>query len=172
MCVPFLSHFPSSDLTPTSPGFAENNFAIDSLQHIISLLNAMDTHGFTLLTSLNLSGRNSRMKDLWIFAGSSDDNNANNVLSLPPPTSFNLSRPINRRHSSFVSYYSLECNVVIYNNITLITHHPGPHASFFRQRTPNTRSRTYALPIGLRCSVQQWSQWSFSTRFLFISHRS
>ncbi|GJE86040.1 hypothetical protein PsYK624_021200 [Phanerochaete sordida] len=48
--------------------FQEDTFATDSLHHIIGLLGALDAHGFTLLTSLSLTGR-SRVKDLWIFTG-------------------------------------------------------------------------------------------------------
>lgn len=49
-------------------GFQEDTFASDSLRHILTLLSSLDTHAFTLLTSLSLSNR-SRVKDLWIFTG-------------------------------------------------------------------------------------------------------
>lgn len=42
-------------------------------QHIFALLKSLDKHGFTLLTSLNLSGNHSRVKDLWIFLGPPED---------------------------------------------------------------------------------------------------
>ncbi|KAJ2918986.1 hypothetical protein MD484_g1380, partial [Candolleomyces efflorescens] len=48
--------------------FQQDNFATDSLQHILSLLSSLDAHSFTLLTSLSLTNR-SRVKDLWIFTG-------------------------------------------------------------------------------------------------------
>jgi len=53
-------------------GFQEDNFAYDSLQHILSLLSSLDANSFTLLTSLSLSNR-SRVKDLWIFTGPATD---------------------------------------------------------------------------------------------------
>jgi hypothetical protein len=49
-------------------GFQEDTFANDSLRHILTLLSSLDTHAFTLLTSLSLTNR-SRVKDLWIFTG-------------------------------------------------------------------------------------------------------
>ncbi|KAF9478042.1 hypothetical protein BDN70DRAFT_880472 [Pholiota conissans] len=48
--------------------FQQDTFATDSLRHILSLLTSLDTHSFTLLTSLSLTNR-SRVKDLWIFTG-------------------------------------------------------------------------------------------------------
>jgi len=53
-------------------GFQEDTFAVDSLRHILNLLESLDSHAFTLLASLTLSGH-SRVKDLWIFTGSSDE---------------------------------------------------------------------------------------------------
>ncbi|KAF9654343.1 hypothetical protein BDM02DRAFT_3158103 [Thelephora ganbajun] len=52
--------------------FQEDTFAVDSLRHILNLLESLDSHAFTLLASLTLSGH-SRVKDLWIFTGSSDE---------------------------------------------------------------------------------------------------
>ncbi|KAI0257500.1 hypothetical protein BJV78DRAFT_1150379 [Lactifluus subvellereus] len=46
--------------------FQEDTFATDSLRHVLSLLGSLDGFGFTLLTSLSLTGR-SRSKDLWVF---------------------------------------------------------------------------------------------------------
>lgn len=51
--------------------FQEDNFATDSLHQILTLLSALDTHAFTLLTSLTLTSR-SRKQDLWVFTGSAD----------------------------------------------------------------------------------------------------
>ncbi|KAI0053298.1 hypothetical protein FA95DRAFT_1568639 [Auriscalpium vulgare] len=50
--------------------FQEDTFATDSLRHVLALLSALDGFGFTLLTSLSMTGR-SRVKDLWIFTGPS-----------------------------------------------------------------------------------------------------
>ncbi|KAH8120134.1 hypothetical protein DFH11DRAFT_1755648 [Phellopilus nigrolimitatus] len=65
--------------------FQEDTFSSDSLQLILSLLNAMDRHAFSLLTSISLSGNHSRAKDLWIFSGlpqeSSSDTGSNGELS-------------------------------------------------------------------------------------------
>ena len=49
-------------------GFQQDTFATDSLTHILSLLTSLDSHSFTLLTSISLTNR-SRVKDLWIFTG-------------------------------------------------------------------------------------------------------
>lgn len=51
-----------------SIGFQEDTFATDSLRYILSLLAALDSHSFSLLTSISLTSR-SRVKDLWIFTG-------------------------------------------------------------------------------------------------------
>ncbi|KAH9937609.1 uncharacterized protein B0H18DRAFT_971426 [Fomitopsis serialis] len=48
--------------------FQEDNFAADSLHQILTLLSTLDSHAFTLLTSLTLTNR-SRKQDLWIFTG-------------------------------------------------------------------------------------------------------
>lgn len=53
--------------------FQEDTFATDSLKCIFSLLSGLDKHSFTLLTSLSLSGHHSRIKDFWVFLGSSLD---------------------------------------------------------------------------------------------------
>lgn len=47
----------------------EDTFPTDSLAHILNLLSSLDNHGFTLLTSISVSGNHSRVKDLWIFSG-------------------------------------------------------------------------------------------------------
>ncbi|KAH6902816.1 hypothetical protein BKA70DRAFT_1434434 [Coprinopsis sp. MPI-PUGE-AT-0042] len=51
--------------------FQQDNFASDSLQHILTLLSSLDSHSFTLTTSLALTNR-SRVKDLWVFTGPAD----------------------------------------------------------------------------------------------------
>ncbi|TFY68343.1 hypothetical protein EVJ58_g1052 [Rhodofomes roseus] len=51
--------------------FQEDNFAADSLHQILTLLSTLDTHAFTLLTSMTLTNR-SRKQDLWIFTGPAD----------------------------------------------------------------------------------------------------
>jgi hypothetical protein len=71
-------------------GFQEDTFAVDSLRHIISLLESLDSHSFTLLTSLSLSNH-SRLKDLWIFTGLSDDPNQD--VRLNPSLDFPVSPP-------------------------------------------------------------------------------
>ncbi|KAF7320244.1 hypothetical protein MKEN_00809000 [Mycena kentingensis (nom. inval.)] len=48
--------------------FQEDNFANDSLRHILALLSSLDNHSFSLLTSISLTTR-SRVKDLWVFTG-------------------------------------------------------------------------------------------------------
>ncbi|KAJ3516791.1 hypothetical protein NLJ89_g910 [Agrocybe chaxingu] len=48
--------------------FQQDTFATDSLQHILALLTSLDSHSFSLLTSISLTNR-SRVKDLWIFTG-------------------------------------------------------------------------------------------------------
>ena len=53
-------------------GFQQDTFATDSLQHILTLLSSLDSHSFSLLTSISLTNR-SRVKDLWIFTGPTSD---------------------------------------------------------------------------------------------------
>ncbi|OBZ79983.1 hypothetical protein A0H81_00707 [Grifola frondosa] len=72
--------------------FQENTFATDSLRQILSLLSALDRHAFKLLTSLCLTKR-SRLKDLWIFTGPTDDFPSNESA---PSTPGNLSLELNR----------------------------------------------------------------------------
>ncbi|KAG6845983.1 hypothetical protein H0H87_011031 [Tephrocybe sp. NHM501043] len=48
--------------------FQQDTFATDSLRHILSLLTSLDSHSFTLLSSISLTNR-SRVKDLWVFTG-------------------------------------------------------------------------------------------------------
>jgi hypothetical protein len=59
--------------------FQQDTFATDSLRHILALLTSLDSHSFSLLTSLSLAKR-SRVKDLWIFTGPAPE------LSLPVET--------------------------------------------------------------------------------------
>jgi len=58
----------SAHLSTDFSGFQQDTFATDSLTHILSLLTSLDSHSFTLLTSISLTNR-SRVKDLWIFTG-------------------------------------------------------------------------------------------------------
>ncbi|KAF8973732.1 hypothetical protein BDZ97DRAFT_1776521 [Flammula alnicola] len=63
--------------------FEQDTFATDSLRHILSLLTSLDTHAFSLLTSISLTNR-SRVKDLWIFTGPApEDVVENGLLDLP-----------------------------------------------------------------------------------------
>ncbi|KAG2754581.1 hypothetical protein P692DRAFT_20869891 [Suillus brevipes Sb2] len=48
--------------------FQEDTFATDSLRHILKLLESLDNHACSLVTSLAINGR-SRVKDLWVFTG-------------------------------------------------------------------------------------------------------
>lgn len=73
-------------------GFQEDTFATDSLHHILGLLSALDSHGFSLLTSITLSTR-SRVKDLWIFTSLSDDQ-PNSLSSTPTTSHLELRREI------------------------------------------------------------------------------
>ncbi|KLO16988.1 hypothetical protein SCHPADRAFT_926100 [Schizopora paradoxa] len=60
--------------------FQEDTFATDSLQQIMSILQTLDRHAFSLLASLSLSGGRSRMKDLWIFTGTSHGSPSDSVF--------------------------------------------------------------------------------------------
>jgi hypothetical protein len=73
-------------LIPTSmfQGFQEDTFAHDSLGYILSLLVALDSHGFSLMTSLVIN--RSRVKDLWIFTGLVDAAAALEYSSLSLPS--------------------------------------------------------------------------------------
>lgn len=68
MSVSFYTSTPFIDLFYHNSGFQQDTFATDSLRHILALLTSLDSHSFSLLTSLSLSNR-SRVKDLWIFTG-------------------------------------------------------------------------------------------------------
>lgn len=75
MCVSecLVANVPLLTLWWPLTGFQEDTFATDSLQQIMAILQTLDRHAFSLLASLSLSGNRSRMKDLWIFTGSSHD---------------------------------------------------------------------------------------------------
>lgn len=85
-------------------GSQEDTFAIDSLQHIMNLLESLNSHAFTLLASLTLSG-DSRAKDLWIFTRSSDepqeDIKAIGDTALPDtsPTSLSMGSDADSHHT-------------------------------------------------------------------------
>ncbi|EIN13511.1 hypothetical protein PUNSTDRAFT_123504 [Punctularia strigosozonata HHB-11173 SS5] len=73
--------------------FQEDTFATDSLQHILALLSSLDAHGFALLASLSLANR-SRIKDLWIFTGPSEQSsNLDSAPSTPNASRSDLRRP-------------------------------------------------------------------------------
>ena len=68
MSVPSHSQTPFINLFYHDLGFQQDTFATDSLRHILALLTSLNSHSFSLLTSLSLTNR-SRVKDLWIFTG-------------------------------------------------------------------------------------------------------
>lgn len=68
MSVPSHSSTPFINLFYRDTGFQQDTFATDSLRQILALLTSLDSHSFSLLTSLSLTQR-SRVKDLWIFTG-------------------------------------------------------------------------------------------------------
>ncbi|CAA7266600.1 unnamed protein product [Cyclocybe aegerita] len=68
--------------------FQQDTFATDSLQHILALLTSLDSHSFSLLTSISLTNR-SRVKDLWIFTGPGPEDGTEvleNVLNASQPS--------------------------------------------------------------------------------------
>ncbi|KAH9946698.1 hypothetical protein B0H21DRAFT_683395, partial [Amylocystis lapponica] len=78
--------------------FQEDTFAADSLHHILALLGSLDSHAFTLLTSLSLANR-SRGKDLWIFTGPSEDVvTPESLNSSPANSSLELKREVTPQH--------------------------------------------------------------------------
>lgn len=76
-CAIHFSFVPHADIMFL--GFQENTFSVDSLQQTLSLLNNLDRHSFTLLTSLTLGSR-SRTRDFWVFKGPLEESDS-------PPTS-------------------------------------------------------------------------------------
>lgn len=70
-------------------GFQENTFSVDSLQQTLSLLNNLDRHSFTLLTSLTLGSR-SRTRDFWVFRGPTEESDTPPVS--PTDSSFETKR--------------------------------------------------------------------------------
>ncbi|KAF5374802.1 hypothetical protein D9758_000116 [Tetrapyrgos nigripes] len=94
--------------------FHEDTFSTDSLQHILSLLSALDAHGFELQTSISLTNTRSRVKDLWIFTGPSsvDDFTLRDSLSAlrasPEPSRLALSPdPFGAQHTAMQSHRRL-----------------------------------------------------------------
>ncbi|TFK76937.1 hypothetical protein BDN72DRAFT_830108 [Pluteus cervinus] len=81
--------------------FQEDTFAADSLQYILSLLSILDGESFSLLTSLSLTNR-SRVKDLWIFSGTSQSMvEDSTMVDSSPPSILTSSHPdIRRRRAS------------------------------------------------------------------------
>lgn len=78
-------------------GFQKDNFAADSLQYILSLLTVLDSHSFSLLTSLTLTGR-SRVKDFWILTKTSQSSvEDGSTLGSAPPSVLTSSHPEFRR---------------------------------------------------------------------------
>jgi hypothetical protein len=63
----FLSLERRNDANVSDTVFSENTFDRDSLAHILALLKTLDSHSFSLITSLSVTPR-SRTKDLWIFS--------------------------------------------------------------------------------------------------------
>lgn len=81
-----------SRLLTSAAGFQQDTFATDSLRHILSLLTSLDTHSFTLLTSLSLTNR-SRVKDLWIFTGPASEELGESAFLEVPQGSIRSSPP-------------------------------------------------------------------------------
>ena len=91
MFVPFRSSALFINLFHHESGFQQDTFATDSLRHILALLTSLNSHSFSLLTSISLTNR-SKVKDLWIFTGpapertlpaeTSEDSLRNAALSL------------------------------------------------------------------------------------------
>lgn len=77
--------------------FSSSTFDRDALVHVFALLRSLDTQGFNLVTSTNLTPglSKSRSKDLWIFDApadppsppSSEQNSRHASLNLPKPSS-------------------------------------------------------------------------------------
>ncbi|KAF8310953.1 hypothetical protein DL93DRAFT_1531686 [Clavulina sp. PMI_390] len=64
--------------------FKQSTFETDSLAHTLELLRGMDSHGFTLLTTVCL-GKRSRVQDFWIFSAPAPPQ---------PPTSPSIGLPL------------------------------------------------------------------------------
>ncbi|KAI0936244.1 hypothetical protein AcV5_004433 [Taiwanofungus camphoratus] len=88
--------------------FQEDTFAADSLQQILSLLSTLDSHAFTLLTSMTLTNR-SRKQDLWIFTGPADDTPApDSPRSSPGASSLELKREVTPQPHPYAAQSSNE----------------------------------------------------------------
>ena len=108
MSVPFYTSIPFVDLLYYDSGFQQDTFGTDSLRHILALLTALDSHSFSLLTSLSLSNR-SRLKDLWIFTGVLSEDSlpvettepittTSNILRIPLQTASNYPIDVPQHH--------------------------------------------------------------------------
>ncbi|KAF8807568.1 hypothetical protein BYT27DRAFT_7256149 [Phlegmacium glaucopus] len=74
--------------------FQQDTFATDSLRHILALLTSLDSHSFSLLTSISLTNH-SRVKDLWIFTGPTPEGSL--LVETPELPSLNIAVPDIRR---------------------------------------------------------------------------
>ena len=91
MSVPFHSSTPFINLFYHDSGFQQDTFATDSLRHILALLTSLDSHSFSLLTSLSLTNR-SRVKDLWIFTGLAPEHSLPAEIAEPDTAVSNIIR--------------------------------------------------------------------------------
>ncbi|OCH96491.1 hypothetical protein OBBRIDRAFT_829917 [Obba rivulosa] len=79
--------------------FQADTFGTDSLHEILTLLKSLDSHGYTLLTSISLTKR-SRVKDLWIFMGPAE---VSPFLDSAAPSPANSSKELRRESASYPS---------------------------------------------------------------------
>ncbi|KAG6879397.1 hypothetical protein C0992_003014 [Termitomyces sp. T32_za158] len=77
--------------------FQQDTFATDSLRHILTLLTSLDSHEFTLLSSVSMTNR-SRVKDLWVFTGPGSDDVIPHESKASPPTRGESNEDMNRAH--------------------------------------------------------------------------
>jgi hypothetical protein len=125
MSVPSHSQTPFINLFYHDLGFQQDTFATDSLQHILALLTSLNSHSFSLLTSLSLTNR-SRVKDLWIFTGPAPER-------FPPVETPKLNATVSNVIRVPLQGFSTEANIPI--------DVPQQHKRFATESTPHLPSQ-------------------------------
>ncbi|KAG6911833.1 hypothetical protein DXG01_000080 [Tephrocybe rancida] len=125
--------------------FQQDTFATDSLRHILSLLTSLDSHAFTLLSSISLTNR-SRVKDLWVFTGPGSDSGEDGVLQ-DPFAGIDANGDTNRAHIS-------ETGQVISTPANPFQHR--------RLASEPTSSSTHMSPPHIRAATEQGNVQHFT----------
>lgn len=134
----------------------------------MSILQTLDRHAFSLLASLSLSGNRSRMKDLWIFTGTSHGSPSDSVFGV------DLTRMLSDGHSDSPENQHHRAsslpNALLHPNNNSPSHArsastPEPHnrsPSVLRKKNSRTLGSTPPLRLSSEDSEQRLSASSAS----------